>query len=78
MTSRVELLRIAVSQANLPPAKVLRSLETPDWEANRRWEWELYIPYDLQAVWGGLSVESKLTAYIMAFRRIEDGESLET
>ena len=71
------LLEISAESANLLPAEVLNSFQCPDWEADRGWQWELYVDRDVRALWDGLSQDAKLIAFLFAVRRSREPSLLD-
>lgn len=61
-----KLLAIAAECANLTPVDVLDSIHRPSWSECRRGDWELYIASDIRDLWPDMSIESRLTAFILA------------
>lgn len=49
------------------PVDVLASIADPNWDsAPRRNDWRNEVPDSLKELWGDLSQESRLTAYVLA------------
>lgn len=58
-------IAIAYSGMDLSSEEIVSMLHAPDWEhAGKTHDWRNSVPNELEEIWGNLSMEARLIAYI--------------